>query len=391
MAEKILMGQKELARTSAMEKVKEGNMTLAEAAAGLRVSYRQAKRIWKAYREKGAFGLVHGNRGRASNNRTAEKTKTPALAAYREKYPDFGPAFAAEKLKENGGIAVSGETPRQWLIAAGLWARKRKSRPYRSRRERRPRFGDLVQFDGSHHGRFEGRGRKCCLMNMAGGAAGKTLSMLFEEETAAAAMTLLSCRIKKYGIPRALYRDRKNAYVTNRGPAVGEQLAGETPRSRFEKACGKLNTRIITASSPQAKGRAERNRAVCQDRFVKELGLAGIPATEEANKFLSKTHIPKTCAKFARPPAGPRDAHVPLGKLDLREILCFEYRRPASRDYAVSFERRLFQILKDSRPLPRPGDKVAARVRLDSSLDIYFRDKKLSVKEIKPRERKEAA
>jgi hypothetical protein len=124
---------------------------------------------------------------------------------------------------------------------------------------------------------------------------------------------------------------------------------------------------------------------------VKELGLAGISTAEEANKFLSKTYIPKTSAKFAKPPAGPRDAHVPLGKLNLLGILRFEYRRSASRNYAVSFERRLFRILKDSRPLPRPGAKVTAGVRLGGSLDIYCRDKKRSVKEIKPRERKEAA
>jgi hypothetical protein len=124
---------------------------------------------------------------------------------------------------------------------------------------------------------------------------------------------------------------------------------------------------------------------------VKELRLAGISATEEANSFLSKTYIPKINARFARPPADPRDAHVPLEKRDLRGILRFEYRRSASRDYTVSFERRLFQIQKDSRPLPRPGAKVTARVRLDRSLDIYYRDKKHSVKEIKPGERKEAA
>jgi hypothetical protein len=228
-------------------------------------------------------------------------------------------------------------------------------------------------------------------MNMVDDATGKTLSLLFEEETVAAAIALLSCWIKKYGIPKALCCDRKNACVTNREPAIEEQLAGEEPRSHFEKACGKLNTRIITASSPQAKGCVERNHAVYLDRFVKELRLADISAIEEANRFLSQTYIPKINAKFAKPPANPRDAHVPLEKRDLRKILCFEYRRSAGRDYAVSFERRLFRILKDSRPLPRPGDKVTIRVRLDGSLDIYCRDKKLSVKEIKPGERKEAA
>jgi hypothetical protein len=252
--------------------------------------------------------------------------------AYREKYPDFGPAFAAEKLRENEGIAVSGETLRQWLKAAGLWERKRKRRPYRSRRKRRPCFGELVQFDGSRHDWFGGRGRKCCLMNMADDATGKTLSMLFEEETAVAAMTLLSCWIKKYGIPRALYRDRKNACVTNREPTIEEQLDGEEPRSHFEKACGKLNIKVIQASSPQAKGRVERSHAVYQNRFVKELRLAGISAIEEANRFLSQMPIPKTNAKFAKPSADPRDAHVPLEKRDLREILCFEYRRSAGRD-----------------------------------------------------------
>jgi hypothetical protein len=119
--------------------------------------------------------------------------------------------------------------------------------------------------------------------------------------------------------------------------------------------------------------------------------LVGIPATEEAAKFLSKTYTPKTSGTFAKPPVDPQDARVPLEKRDLRGILCFEYRRSASRDYAVSFERRLFLILKDSRPLPHPGTKVTARVRLDSSLDIYCREKKRSVKEIKPGERKEAA
>jgi predicted DNA-binding protein (UPF0251 family) len=61
LAEKKLTGEKELARMSAMEKAQEGNMTLNEAAAKLGVSCRQTKRIWKTYREKGAFGLAHGS------------------------------------------------------------------------------------------------------------------------------------------------------------------------------------------------------------------------------------------------------------------------------------------------------------------------------------------
>jgi transposase len=199
MANKILMGSKETARAKIMAMVTEGNITLKAGALRLGLGSRQAIRIKSAYQAGGEAALTHGSSGKPSNRRTCGKERERELSAYKERYPGFGPEFAAEKLKENGGIAVSGETLRQRLAVAGLWERKRKSRPYRSRRERRPCFGEPVQFDGSRHDWFEGRGKKCCLMNVAGDAAGKTLSVLFEEETAAAAMTLLSCRIKKYG------------------------------------------------------------------------------------------------------------------------------------------------------------------------------------------------
>ena len=154
MAGKQLMGKRELARFGAMEWVKGGEMTLAEAAVRLGVSYRQAKRVYRRYREKGAEGLPHGNQGKASNNRIDAETREAALAAYRERYGDFGPTFATEKLLENEGTAVSAETLRQWLMSEGLWQRLRKSNPHRSRREC---FGELVQYDGSHHKWFEGR------------------------------------------------------------------------------------------------------------------------------------------------------------------------------------------------------------------------------------------
>jgi transposase len=196
MAGKLAMGQKELLRGKVLEQVKTGPLTLKEAALRLKISYRQAKRLYRAYRERGDIALIHGNTGRRSNNRTAEEVRERALAAYRERYAGFGPTFAAEKLAEVEGITVCGETLRQWLIAAGLWERKRRSKPYRSRRERKACFGELVQFDGSHHDWFEGRRGKRCLMNMVDDATGTTLSMLFEQETTDAAMTLLSCWIR---------------------------------------------------------------------------------------------------------------------------------------------------------------------------------------------------
>ena len=391
MAGKLLMGKKELARSYVMERVRAGEMTLKAASVQLRVSYRQVRRIHTRYREEGAAGLAHRNQGKRSNNRIAEEIKERAVLAYRQRYEDFGPTFAAEKLCEHEGIRVSPETLRHWLIAEGVWRRKRRSNPYRSRRDRRECFGQLIQFDGSHHDWFEGRRGKCCLMNIVDDATGRSLSALYEQETTEAAMRVLTLWINTYGIPQAVYCDHKNAFVCNREPSVEEQLAGIEPESHFEKACGKLGIQVIAANSPQAKGRVERNHGVYQDRFVKELRLAGISSIGEANLFLEQTYLPAINAKFSHPAACSEDAHVPLGDVDLQDIMCFEERRCVSRDFVVSFQRRVFQILPDSRPLPRPGDKVTVKVRLDKTLELYFQGKKLCFQEINKTTKKEVA
>jgi len=70
--EKVLMGQRELKRWHLMEMVEAKKITLREAGERIGVSYRQAKRIGRAIRERGIKALVHGNRGRPSNHRIKE-------------------------------------------------------------------------------------------------------------------------------------------------------------------------------------------------------------------------------------------------------------------------------------------------------------------------------
>jgi hypothetical protein len=171
--------------------------------------------------------------------------------------------------------------------------------------------------------------------------------------------------------------------VISREPTEVELAKGITePKSRFGKAREKLGTGVIAANSPQAKGRVERNHALDQDRLVKELRLAGISTIEEANKFLNETYLPKMNAKFSRPAADTADAHIPLGNVNLPDILCLEYERTVSNDYVVRFECRHFQILKSNRNLPRPKDKVTVLIRLDDSFCIQWKKNSLLVEEI---------
>jgi transposase len=383
MAGKLPMGNKELLRAKVMEMVREGQLTLRQAAGRLKRSPRQVKRIWARYQAQGDAGLLHGNQGRPSNRRLGDSIRQAVLEAYRKYYPDFGPTLAAEKLAERQQLQVDHETLRRWLMVSGQWQRHRRRSQYRSRRTRRERFGELVQFDGSPHEWFEGRGPACCLMNMVDDARGISLAFLCAQETTEAAMRLLWAWIQRYGIPQALYCDRKNAFVLDGEPSIEDQLTGRQPESPFQRACRRLGIELIVAHSPQAKGRVERNHGVYQDRFVKELRLAGIHSIEQANRYLAETYLPAINARFAKAATEPEDAHVPLvDGTDLRDVFCFEEQRVVSRDYVLQFERRLYQIPRRLRHRPQPGGRVVVRKWLDGSVHFYWKDKPLLVQEL---------
>jgi hypothetical protein len=392
MAGKLQMGQKEMVRAKVMEMVKQGQKKLVDASVILKVSYRQAKRIFKRYLKKGDKGLIHGNYGKPSHNRIDPKIRESILNKYEDKYEGFGPTLAAEKLLEWDGLCVDHETLRRWLVAKGKWERKRKRCEYRQRRKRRERFGELVQFDGSHHDWFEGRRPGCCLMNMVDDATGITESFLVEQETTEAAMKLLWKWILQYGIPQAVYCDRKNAFVLTREPSIEEQLTGIKPQSPFELSCEKLGIEVLVAYSPQAKGRVERNHGVYQDRFVKELRLRRLSGIDEANRYLEADYLQKINAKFSRNPQNPEDAHVPLCKSnDFANVFCFEYIRVVSNDYVIQIEGKCFQILRSNKIKPKPGDKVIVRKWLDGTLHFFHKEKEFLVEEYTKMAKKEDA
>ncbi|HLC30593.1 MAG TPA: ISNCY family transposase [Dehalococcoidia bacterium] len=275
----LLMSEKERRRKAVFDMVALGAWTLVEATEHLGLSYRQCRRSYQRYRQEGDAGLVHRSRGRRSNRQTDPGVREAILHRYDEVYEGFGQTLAAEKLGGEG-YGVHHETLRRWLLAEGKWQRKRKHSPYRSRRERRAQFGALVQMDGSLHHWFGQDHPQSCLIEMIDDATSIRLALMAKEETTEACMRLLWQWVERYGIPRALYTDKKNVFIirarpsryefiTDRPATLEEQLAGEEPRTAFGKACAKLDITIIPANSPQAKGRVERAHGVQQDRLVK--------------------------------------------------------------------------------------------------------------------------
>lgn len=374
------LSRKELQRGGVLARVKAGELLVKDAAVLLRVSYRQVKRLWKRYKVGGAASLKHGNAGRVSNRRRAEKERKKMLRKVEEKYSGFGPTLAAEHLASEDQMAVHPETLRRWMLEQGLWKRARKRKQHRKRRERKAHFGELVQMDGSLHDWYQGRAPKACLMNMVDDASSTVEARMGDEETIWAAARVLRQWIEKYGVPLALYTDWKNVYV--REPTEKELLHGKVPVTQFGRMCQKLDIRIIAANSPQAKGRVERGNGTHQDRLIKKMGRNKIRTHEAANEFLQQQYLPEHNERFAREPAEPQDYHrraPPARELD--QVFCLETERSISNDWVVRYENRYFQLDRTSDYPPRQA-KVTVCEWEDGRIEIRYKGKARPHREI---------
>ena len=370
------MSTRELRRVGVLARVKAATLALRSAATLMAVSYRQAKRLYGRYRQAGAAGLRHQSAGRRSNRATTETIRTRVLALIREKYGGavdtrFGPTLAAEPLASEDGLTVDHETLRRWMLAAGLWSRARKRSPHRRRQERKAHFGELVQLDGSCHRWFEDRGPESCLLTMVDDATGRSRGRFGAQETIWAAVAGLRGWIDQYGIPRALYTDWKNVYV--RKPNAEERDTGAEPLTQFGRMCATLGITIIPASSPQAKGRIERNHGTQQDRLVKKLRRKGIADVETANAFLATEYWADHNRRFAQAPASGDDFHVAvLRQVRLDPVFRLEEKRTVSNDWVVRYDNRLFQLERQSgRPPARSTVLVCEAI--DGAIAIRYR------------------
>ena len=346
------MSARELVRVEILGRVKAGSLSLVAGAALLGGSYRQAKRLWRSFRRGGAGALRHRQVGRASNRGTSAKTRQRVLALIRQKYSGdvatrFGPTLVAEHLASEEGLTVDHETLRRWMLAAGLWSRQRRRSPYRRRRERKAHFGELVQLDGSFHRWYEARGDQRCLITMVDDATSRSDGRFSEEETIRAAAAVLRRWIEQYGVPLALYTDWKNIYV--RAATEAERAAGRVPLTQFGRMCGALQIQIIPASSPQAKGRVERNHGTHQDRLVKKRRRLAIAEDGAANAFLETTYWPQHNARFPQVPASPEDFHrrCPSATI-LNRVFRLEETRTVGQDWVVRYHNRVLQLARQS-------------------------------------------
>jgi len=360
----LIMTHNEQERLKVFSQVDEHLLTYAEAARLLSLSERQIYRLMKSYHSNGNTAVVHGLRGKPSNRGFPQDKREHILKLYRAQFGDYGPTLFAEVLLDEHKIRVHHETIRRWLLSEGMGTFERKKRPHRRKRERRSAIGELLQFDGSPHDWFEGRGTVCCLLHAIDDASGRAFLRFVPSENSADVLRTLRAYIERYGIPQAVYTDRGSVFYT------------EHNLTDVGRAMEMLGVRMIFANSPQAKGRVERGNRTHQDRLVKELRQAGISTIADANQFLDDSYLDAHNTRFACT-EGLADIHRSVQEYDLNNIFCFQTLRQVRNDYTITLDGQYIQLELSDSPLPPPKQYVTVRRWLDDSLHIVWKTDEL--------------
>jgi predicted transcriptional regulator len=378
----VAMSEAERERAHVVRRIVSGEVTQVRAGELLGITPRQVGRLVAAYRARGDRGLVSGKRGKASNNRRSAAESSRIVAALKERYADFGATLAAEKLRSHEGLIVSRESVRQLQIAHGLWRPKmRKAKRVFQVRERRARFGELIQIDGSHHDWFEGRAPKCALLVFIDDATGRLTGLRFAPaETTHDYLCLLREHVTSHGLPLALYSDRHGVFRVN-----AKDIETGDGKTVFNRVTDRLAIEQICATTPQAKGRVERVNKTLQDRLVKEMRLAGISDIAAAQAFLAD-YIKGFNAQFACEPRDLSDAHRAwtAGTAALDAALAEHQERRLSKALTFSTDGTLYCVnTGPTAGIALRGSKVVVRHYLDGRMDVLHKSRLLAVTRVR--------
>lgn len=349
-----------------------GDLTWLQAADILGRSPRSIRRLRLRFQQYGYDGLYDGRRVKPSPKRAPVAEVERILRLYRERYRGFNGRHFYQLARREHAVTFSYTFVKRLLQQAGLLPKYRARGRHRRRREPRPCFGELLHLDGSRHVWLalvpDSRPTLLAIVDDA------TKRLLYAQlvaggESVVAIMTALRAVLVTCGLPMALYTDRA-------GWAVYTPTAGAGPDRRkltqVGRALQRLGIEHILGYSPQARGRSERINRTLQDRLVNELRVADIRTLPAANRYLRDHFIPAFNAEFARPPADPASAFVPVGARDLDEILCYEEPRTVAPDNTVRLDGVVLQIAKQRGRRTCAGLHVLIRRYLNGTHAIWW-------------------
>lgn len=353
----ITMSMREIDRLKTVQAVVDGNLRPMVAATRLDLTTRQVQRLVNRYRAEGVTGLVSRKRGRAANNQLAPHLALSALTIIRDRYADFGPTLACEKLRELHGISLSKETIRRLMTEAGMWTPRlqRAARIYQPR-NRRQCVGELIQIDGSDHRWFEERGPACTLLVYVDDATSRLMHLYFTySESTFSYFEATRGYLELHGKPLAFYSDKATVFRNN-----SKDAEGGFGYTQFGRAMFDLNIESICANSSQAKGRVERANLTLQDRLVKEMRIRDISTMADGNAY-APSFINDFNRRFAKPPRNDFDVHRLVREdEDLALIFAVHGQRKVSAGLTLQIDKSLYMLT----------DSVEARAQIGKHVDV---------------------
>jgi len=371
----ITMTEKESQRYETIKELIDGVIDGTEASKQINLSIRQTKRLKAGVVEDGIKGIIHKSRGKPSNRKTDVKIIEKAKKLLKEKYSDFKPSFAGEKLEELHGIKLGREKVRLLMSKEKLWKIKSRKQAKNKHlwRPRKDNYGQMQQFDGSYHHWLEDRNEEMCLLASIDDATGRITKAVFaENEGVVPVSRFWKEYVEENGVPLSIYLDKYSTYKINHKKAVDNNDL----ITQFDRMMRQVGCKLITAHSPQAKGRIERLFETLQDRMVKEMRLAGIKTMDEANEFL-KTYIPKFNEKFSVVPCKSADLHKKVGKkiqIKLPQIFSVQNTRKINNDYTVMFKTKYYQLDSVQNTVVYKKDTVTVEEHMGGEVKIRLKD-----------------
>ena len=365
-------------RIKIIDRVFQGELTVIQAALVMGVSERQCYRVKARVKKSGAKGVVHGNRGRPSKRKIKEQTVKRIIELAQGKYKDFNDHHLTDKLESEEKIEVSREKVRRILRTCGIRSpNKRRGIKHRSRRERKPAEGMMLQVDGSPHDWLEGRGPSLCLIGAIDDATSKVMRALFvQAESSWGYFKLFAETFRQHGLPQLIYTDCHSVFWTDRQPTIEEQLIGKKPTTEVGRGLEELGVTLILAHSPQAKGRIERLWNTFQDRLVSELRLAKANTMAQAQAVLER-YLPVHNRKFSKP-ALALPAWRTVSSLQIERALCFKQQRTVAKDNTITFDGTILQIPKTSPFGSHANKRIDVHVLLDGAVALFYKTEKIA-------------
>ena len=367
---KITMSQKQIKHYRLAMDVIERKLTITEFSVLINMSYRQAQRIIKKIKEKGALGALHGNAGRVPHNKTSLDLELTIVDLLKYKYRNFNLTHFREKIEVLENIKIKKDTLNRIANRHGLVKHpKRRGRRCHKLRPRLPREGMMIQFDGSVHYWFGGE--KTDLIGGIDDATGTVVACeFFYGETSNNSLKVIREIVDNYGLPESFYMDQAGIY-------------GKKEReweSQISRAFDQTGIQLILAGSSQAKGRIERLWRTFQDRLVAELEFYNITKIKEANKYLKEIFIRAYNLKFSIDAIQPESAYRKNVFGDLDIIFCKKIRRKVMPGNAFGWENATW-VVDENRCFY--GRELNINLHLDGSYSFDIMGRKVSCKVVK--------